>query len=424
MDQIDADGGLNLVVAANTTWVRRNAVEWSKVESTEGTYNWEAIADLESELKNASAVGIQVILEVRSTPEWARKKAGTGPTCGPISQTKLPAFGNFMRALVARYNAAPYNVKYWEIWNEPDIDSSYFTSDNIFGCWGDNNDAYFGGGYYAEMLKVIYPQVKAADPQGQVLIGGLLLDCDPRGSPSVCATVHPTVPEADRPPRFLEGILINNGGPYFDGVSFHAYDYYGSGQYANANWQSAWNTTGPVFIAKVHYIKSVFNQYGISGKFLMNTELALLCDTCNNDTLFEATKAYYVAQSYAAAIAQGLRANTWYSVFGWRNSGLLDDELNPYPAYMAYKFGRSELGTVEYIGEITAADIGGDSSVKGYKFRGSDRDIWVLWSYDGNPHLISLVSTPLAAWDALGSPVTPATSMNVTFNPLYLEWNP
>jgi hypothetical protein len=163
MDQITTGGGLDQVAAANTSWVRRNAVVWSSIETTEGKYDWSGMAGLESELQNASIKNISVVLIVRSTPQWARKIAGTGPACGPISQAKLPAFGNFMRALVARYSVAPYNVKYWEMWNEPDF--PIITGDQIYGCWGDPSDAYYGGGYYAEMLKAVYPQIKAADPK-------------------------------------------------------------------------------------------------------------------------------------------------------------------------------------------------------------------------------------------------------------------
>ena len=377
------------------------------------------MAGLESELQNASGKGIQVVLIVRSTPEWARKIAGSGPSCGPISQDKLPAFGSFMHALVARYSVPPYNVKYWEMWNEPDF--PIITGDQIYGCWGDSSDAYYGGGYYAEMLKAVYPQIKAADAQAQVLVGGLLLDCDPRPGAG-CATVGHNAVQ----PKFLEGILRNNGGPYFDGVSFHAYDYYIGqlGRYNNPNWSSAWNTTGPAFIAKAQFIQSVLSQYSVTGKFLMDTELALLYTTFSYDPTFETTKANYVAQSYAAAIAQGLRANIWYSVLGWRNSGLLNPDLSPRPAYTAFKFSRSELRDAAYTDDITTVDIGGISGVKGYKFQRGDRRIWILWSLDGNTHSITLSSVPLAAWDALGNSVSPATSMDVSLNPLYLEWNP
>jgi len=460
MDQITIGGGLDQVAAANTTWVRRNGVLWADVEPDEGTRDWSVLAGLEQELRDASANNLQVILIVRKTPSWAQKV--TGYSCGPIKPEKLGAFGNFMVDLVSRYSVPPYNVRYWEIWNEPDVDpalAAYIGGDSIpFGCWGDWTDPYYGGGYYAEMLKAVYPRIKAADAQAQVLVGGLLLDCDPRGSPSTCATVG----HGESPPKFLEGILRNNGGAYFDGVGYHVYDgYYGAlGQYSLWTWNSAWNTTGPTTIAKARFIKEVLGAYNISDKFIMNTETAVVCGgfndppgqpPCESDptSAFEQTKAYYVAQVYAAAIAEGLRANIWYSVSGWRNSGLLRPELTwpqktfasefrptaqnsglltssgaPRLAYYAYQFARSELADASFVGDIGSADIGGVSGVKGYKFNRGDRTIWLLWSLDGATHLISLSGLPLAAWDALGNSVTPAASMNVDLIPLYLEWSP
>jgi hypothetical protein len=286
------------------------------------------------------------------------------------------------------------------------------------------------------MLKVVYPQIKAANPQAQVLVGGLLLDCDPRAGAG-CDTVG----HSNLPPKFLEGILRDNGlmdgGNYFDGVSFHAYDFYDYvnysgtfGQYGNGAWQSAWNSTGPVTIAKAEFIKNVLNGYSVTGKFLMNTEVALGCgDATGSQSYcktadFEATKAYYLVQTDAAAIAEGLRANIWYSVFGWRNSELLNADQSLTPAYTALQFARSELRDATYSGAITAADLGGAAGVKGYKFQRGDRGIWLLWSLDGATHSINLSGVPVAVWDALGASVTPAASMNVTLKPLYLEWNP
>ena len=67
-----------------------------------------------------------------------------------------------MAEAVERYSAPPYNVIYWEVGNEPDIDPSLVDGDEIYGCWGDKTDAYYGGGYYAEVLKQVYPAVKKA----------------------------------------------------------------------------------------------------------------------------------------------------------------------------------------------------------------------------------------------------------------------
>jgi hypothetical protein len=242
-----------------------------------------------------------------------------------------------------------------------------------------------------------------------------LLDCDPRIGAG-CEMVK----NDNQPPRFLEGILKNDGIPYFDGISFHAYDYYQGklGQYSNATWQSSWNTSGPVFITKAKFIQSLLVQYGATGKFLINSETGLLCDNCSNDLTFEMTKAYYLVQSYASAIAGGLRANIWYAVFGWRNSGLLDGSGNGLPAYTALQFARTELREATWVSDITTY-----SGLKGYEFNRGDRRIWVIWSLDGNTHSVSLSSEPMAVWDALGNSRTPAAVMNVTFKPLYLEWN-
>jgi hypothetical protein len=120
-------------------------------------------------LIEASDRGLNIILIIRSTPSWAQKRSGV--SCGAVKFEKLSAFSKFVGDAVARYSNPPYNVKYWELGNEPDIDPSLVPSDNPFGCWGDDTDLYYGGGYYAEMLKQIYPVIKAADPEAHVLIG-------------------------------------------------------------------------------------------------------------------------------------------------------------------------------------------------------------------------------------------------------------
>jgi len=416
MDSVTERGGLSKVAEAKASWVGGIGVSWAAVEPSPGARNWSALDGQKQQMQDVAGKGLTPIVNARYTPGWAQLYPGY--SCSPMKQEYFDEFAAFMRDLVARYSVPPYNVKYWEIWNEPDIDHSLVPGDSGYGCWGDQSDDHYGGGYYAEMLKVVYPQIKAADPQAQVLVGGLLLDCDPRPGAG-CAMVG----NSDLPPKFLEGILLGGGGPYFDGVSFHAYDFYNRslGHYYNPNWQSAWNnTTGPVFIAKTQFIQSLLSQYGVSGKFLMNTESALLCDSCSNDSTFETTKAYYVAQAYAAAIAQGLRANLWYSVLGWRNSGLLNADLSPRPAYTAFQFARSELRDAAFVREITEY-----AGVKGYEFNRGDRRIWLLWSLDGISRPVTPSPAPLVACDAQGLCTTnPSLPNEVTLNPLYLEFNP
>jgi hypothetical protein len=258
----------------------------------------------------------------------------------------------------------------------------------------------------------------------------------------------------------LEGILLKNGGPYFDGVGFHAYENFDNalGHYSLWTWNSAWNTTGSATIAKARFIEEVLDTYNISGKFIMNTETAIVCGgfddppgqpPCDSEptSAFEQTKAYYVTQVYAAAIAESLRANIWYSVLGWRNSGLLRSDLTwlqkafasefrptaqnsglltssgtPRPAYFAYQFARSELIDASFVGDIGSADIGGVTGVKGYKFNRGDRTIWLLWSLDGAEHSISFSVLPHAIFDTFGNSLPSSSPLTVTLMPLYIEW--
>jgi hypothetical protein len=429
IETVTTEKGFSSVVDLKSSWIRYNGLRWSLVEPNKGERSWSAVEELEASLLRASQRGIEVILIVRSTPAWAQAIADA--PCGPIKSEEIVAFGQFMYDAVMRYSQPPYNVKYWEIWNEPDTVHVPEMANQPFGCWGDNNDEYFGGGYYAEVLKVVSPYMKAANEEISILIGGLLLDCDPGPDPNICSLIG----NDDRPPKYLEGILINGGGDYFDGVSFHAYDYYPYyapilGDFSNANWGAAWNTTGPVAPLKAAFLRDVLAQYDITDKFLINTEVALICGPdgiaagmvgceATNDSLYEQTKARYVVQSYTTSMADGLVSNIWFSLYGWRNSGLLYSDSTPRPAYDAYKFGRKELQDASFQQIISTYP-----NVMAYQFFRHSRYVWVMWSLDGTTHTITLPGTPAFYYDFLGNPLTPSNVIDITLDPIYLEWYP
>lgn len=415
MEVISQAGALDAISQAGIFWVRSNRpVIWAEVEPVEGARNWDAMKPLEEELRNAAALGMEVIQVIRVTPAWAQKIPGT--SCGAIKLEKLGAFALFMRDLVTRYSVAPYKVRYWEIWNEPDIDPSLVPPASDWGCWGDATDAYYGGEYYARLLKLVYPQIKSADPQSQVLVGGLVLDCDP---------VQPPQGKDCKPTKFIEGILRGNGGPYFDGVSFHAYDYYYGrlGVYQNSSWHSAWNSTGPSITAKSRFLKDLLSAYGANGKSLFNTEAALICWNAEAEPAcqtsgFQMTKAYYVPQLYVAALAEDLEVSAWYSTFGWQGSGLINPtDRASLPAMDAYRFVAKELRQARFLREVK--DYPG---IRVYEFQRAGQRIWVLWSLDGASHVIRLPDFPLAGFDVFGNSIPADASQSVTLMPLYIEW--
>ncbi len=318
MQAVTASGGFNQLAQSDATWIRPNALWWADVEPEPGLRNWTAVANLEADLLTASISGHTVMLMVAGTPSWAQQRPGY--ECGPIQAHALDDFGRFMADAVERYSAPPFNVIFWEIWNEPDISSALVSPTSVFGCWGDETDEFYGGRVYGEMLAAIYPRMKAANPAVQVMVGGLLMDCDP----ALCAS---------RTSKFLEGVLVQHGGDFFDGVSFHAYDYFVGdvGGYLNRVWDSSWNTSGPVLIKKARYLVEMMAAYGVTGKFLADTELSLLCPF-NCDSVFEETKSAYLVQAYAAC--PGRRMMPWWAMSGmtcgslklWRSSSLLYSE--------------------------------------------------------------------------------------------------
>jgi hypothetical protein len=222
----------------------------------------------------------------------------------------------------------------------------------------------------------------------------------------------------------MEGILRNGGGDYFDGVSFHAYDYYYNvlGKYGNSGWRSSWKTTGPVLIAKVAYLRDLLTRYGYPQKYLMNTEVALLCGqtgvepVCLDENWVN-TKTYQLVEAYTAAATLGLRANIWYSLLGWRGSGLVDSNRQPVPAYQALTFNDQMLKGATPWGEVTLYQ-----GVIGFAFQRDGKLLWVLWSQDGEEHSIPLGSLPSAIYTVLGTSLPPDLNITITLSPVYIKW--
>jgi hypothetical protein len=345
------DAMLQRTQQLGVSWIRLNSIKWSEVQPTpDAAYNWDApsVKALEKELAFAADAGLRPMVIVDNHPTWATEYIypdGTtiNPTCGPLKADAFDDYAAFLSAVVNRYKDAPYNVKYWELGNEIDVDASLTAampdSQELFGCWGDIDDPYYGGRHYGNMLQVVTPAIKAADPEAQVMIGGLLLD-----SPD--STV--TNPNMGTPERFFEGILESGAANSFDIVPYHAYPFFqGAGVDADLE-NNKWSDQGGMILGKAQFLRNVMQQYNIEKPLFLN-EASLLLYQPDPDAAppaeselpagFLEEQAAHVVRLMDRALGADIQVVVWYTMYGpgWRSGGLLDGNQNPRPVYDAYQ---------------------------------------------------------------------------------------
>jgi hypothetical protein len=414
---LDSTKVLSSAADANTYWLRRNGLLWSDVQpDNPNQWNWPDDTSLAQDLIKANNNGMKVILIVRGAPGWAQEYPGF--PCGPIKPEMIGNFANFMAQVVNHYSVPPYEVMYYEIWNEPDVDHNVKNPNQPFGCWGEKEDYYYGGGAYAHMLEAIYPVMKTANPDVQVVLGGLLLDCDPAnpGTFGYCRT-----DEAAKAPRFFEGILRAGGGNYFDILSFHGYPSYSS-QYPHPidnelNFE-VWKARGGLVQGKKNYLRELMATYSVN-KPIIHTEGALLIvPPEQTSAVFEEAKADYAVWLFARNMSEGILGTIWFKLDGpgWRDSSMLDLNQDPRPAYNTYKFMEQELRNSKYISKHSNTP-----GVVEFIFASTNKDIHIYVPIDGNSHTLTTPVGQLTLYDKYGNLLPqPGTTFTI-IHPVYLE---
>ena len=205
---------------ANIRFVRQT-MYWYAVEKTAepGKYDAAALAawDKLIELYRQNGLIPEIVVH------------GNAPGCSFATRIdSYKRFAAFMAFVAKRY---PY-VRYWELWNEMD---SGFT--DLFGA-GVQPEVPIKerGKYYAQMLKIVYPAIKQANPSAVVLTGGMTDWTE-----------------------FPRGIYEGGGREYFDVMNIHAYGI-----------PLEWG-----FVERGAAARAIMNEHGDATKPLWNTEFGL-----------------------------------------------------------------------------------------------------------------------------------------------------
>ncbi|HAL61303.1 MAG TPA: hypothetical protein DCP08_02725, partial [Chloroflexi bacterium] len=395
------DTAVSRAEEAGANWARITLL-WSSIESTPGSYNWSSSFD--EALNRLAAQGLTPIVEVRSSPAWAHEETGQdcGPIDGPITDpfepptpgppipspgpfstylplvmksyppTDLDRFQYFVSALVERYDGDGVNdgpgspeVKYWEFWNEPDNKSLSPSCIFVGGCWGGDldHDGIPDPVEYVAMLKRAYTAVKASDPEAQVVFGGI---------------AYETIPEGCFNTNFLDQVLTNGGGAYFDLMNFHQYDFK----------RDVWDGTLPYqqgIIGKATYIKNKLASYELS-KPLVCSEIGLSSDRSAGQNELQARHLVHEFVRGMSMWPDDIKAIIWFTLGEYGSAsayyGLLDAGYKPYPAHDAYRVMTSQLEGAGFEHQL-APDETGNSWIQAYRFFTESGKVLVLWTDSG-----------------------------------------
>lgn len=302
---------------------------WAKIEKKQGEYDFDRYDFL---VNSALKYGIEVLPIIARSPKWAispeRKQYNSVPPEFPET------IGVFMHKTVEHFKG---RIKYWEIWNEP----------NLASFWRPEPNA----SEYVEILKACFINAREADPKSRILMCGLALS------------------RYDRIDfEYLEEIYKSGGADYFDIINIHPY----SGPNAV---ELMWSET-------VLKFRALNNKYKVDEKPVWVTETG---NPIHVDYLAdEMAQAACVVKTYAMMAEEtDISRIFWYDLRndGIRaieredNFGLVRKDFTLKAAYQSYKFMNELLRNNKFAERIQAYN-----GTRVYSFSGSEYGVIVIWT--------------------------------------------
>lgn len=151
LDPARTPRALELAAAAGIGWVRFT-FGYSRIARPDGDY---VFTPYDALVAKAHAEGLQVLGTLGLAAEWNTTAPPGAPDLIRYPPRDEDAFAEYVARTVAHYP----DIRYWELWNEPDLP----------GYW------HGTPAQYARLLARTYQAVKQANPAAQVVLGGLAL---------------------------------------------------------------------------------------------------------------------------------------------------------------------------------------------------------------------------------------------------------
>jgi len=145
----DLEKSISLMQSAGVGWVRLDFL-WEDIEPVQGGFDF---AKYDFIVKLLTDKGIHVLGILNYSTSWA---SSCGEWNCPPKDNKI--FINYASKVIQRYKG---QVKYWELWNEPDSATYWKEQDGLKS--------------YCVLLKEVYIAAKQIDPECKILNGGLAM---------------------------------------------------------------------------------------------------------------------------------------------------------------------------------------------------------------------------------------------------------
>lgn len=287
--QLELAGAIEPAGLAANRWL----VQWAKVESRKGKYDWR---ETDGQYQAMQAHAAEPVMLLWTAPAWALDRAAScndpaGCVFPPLAKYDAD-WKRFVRAAIARYP----NVRAIEVWNEP----------NLGRFWSPAPDPR----RYGAILKGVYEAARAERSSKPVLVGGLA----PAGNTAT------TVGAAE----FLKQLYASACACYFQGIATHPY-----------------TTQVPLVdnVAKrLDKIRAVRDAAADSAKRLWITEFGLSSNGTSDVTL--ENQGSELAQVYRSIEGHDVAAFVIHRFHDvgfdgpyWNETGIVREDLSLKPAY-------------------------------------------------------------------------------------------
>ncbi|NJN16075.1 MAG: hypothetical protein HC822_07210 [Oscillochloris sp.] len=419
-DEIPA--AVQLMREAGVQW-QREEIFWDVVQKApDGPFGWDGdgsgFYNYDFAIDAQTRAGIQILGLLDYNPAWFKGK-------NPTLDEWIDDWGDYVYATVARYGRERGQIKYWELWNEPNLAKSGYES------------GLYTVADFVRILEVGRAAAKAADPEAQIVMGGL-------------ASIWSEPPSPFHYDYFdyLDQVARLGGWNHIDIIAIHPYR-------PDAPEGDAWRRDQSLtFRQELDRLDGLIAYYGAKPVWL--TELGWSTSSrwpgVDGDT-----QAFFLVRAYLIALAHpGIEKIFWYD---FRNDtrpgapydrpvydagevefhyGLLNRTypLDPNradlrkPSFLAYRTMTDQLAGLS----LQAVVREGEEGMFWYRFAGVGRRVDVIWrTGEGAPQLAidcNCREALVRSWNGAVRHVVYSDGGQILLRPenlgapLYLEYDP